>query len=546
MNDVHGLPPAATARPVRRAGATWRSFPRFLAVLSCLTALAVNLPLVYLFVRATGTSGRDYLAVVFSPATLRLLGETLALVVGVVLLALAVALPMAFLVARTDLPGRRAWAVIGALPLVFPSYVAALALVVVLGPRGWVQAWLQPLGVERLPEMAYGYSGALLVLALFTYPYVYLPTVAALRGLDPALEESSRTLGVGPWLTFRRIVLPQLRPAIYGGSLLVVLYTISDFGAVSIVRYNTMTLGIFNAFSALLDQRGRAAALSTVLVGLAFSFVALQSLLLRSTRPTRMRAARPAAAIPLGRWKWPCLVGLGAVGTLTVLLPTGVAVFWGVRALIVGNPLAADWISGANSLIVSVVAALAAGALALPLAAWAVRYPSRIARIAERLSYSGNTLPGLVVALALVFFVTRYFMSAYQTLGLLIAAYVIRFLPEAVSSIRASLSALSPVFEEAAHSLGRKPLDVLRTLTLPMIRPGVLAGVGLVFLTSMKELPATLILRPIGFETLATRIWTAASEGIYSEAALPTLLLLLASAGPVHLLFIRPMLAERP
>jgi iron(III) transport system permease protein len=506
-------------------------------------ALLVNLPLAYLFVRA-GTSGRRaYLDLVLSPSTLLLVGETLALVVGVVLTALALAVPMAWLVARTDLPGRRAWAVVGALPLVFPSYVAALTLVVVLGPRGWAQSWL---GVERLPEIAYGYSGALLVLALFTYPYIYLPTVAALRGLDPALEESSRTLGLGCWSTFRRIVLPQLRPAILGGSLLVVLYTLSDFGAVSIVRYNTMTLGIFNAYSSLLDRSSTAAALSTVLVGLALGFVALQSLLLRSTRPTRTRPARPATLIPLGRWKWPCLLGLGGVGALTVLLPSGVALFWGVRALRVGNTVGADWLPGLNSLFVSIAAALAAGIAALPLAAWAVRYPSRIARIAERLSYSGNTLPGLVVALALVFFVTRSFLWAYQTLGLLVAAYVIRFLPQAVTSIRASLSTLSPVFEEVAHNLGRGPWSVLRTLVLPLIRPGLLAGVGLVFLTSMKELPATLILRPTGFETLATRIWTAASEGIYSEAALPTLLLLLASVGPVYWLFIRPMLADRP
>jgi iron(III) transport system permease protein len=183
--------------------------------------------------------------------------------------------------------------------------------------------------------------------------------------------------------------------------------------------------------------------------------------------------------------------------------------------------------------------------VALPIAVWRVRYPGRPSRLAERLSYSGFALPGLVVALALVFFSTRFLISLYQTLALLIVAFSIRFLPEALSATRSALARVAPAFEEAGRTLGRGPLRVLGGITLPLIRPGLLAGAGLVFLTGMKELPATLILRPIGFETLATRVWSAASDGVFSEAALPALLLLLASALPLYLLAIRPALSER-
>jgi iron(III) transport system permease protein len=188
---------------------------------------------------------------------------------------------------------------------------------------------------------------------------------------------------------------------------------------------------------------------------------------------------------------------------------------------------------------------VAAVALSIPVAAWAVRTGSRMARLTDRLTSAGYALPGLVVALAFVFFATRLAPWAYQTLGLLVAAYLVRFLPEALAATRAALLAVPPALEEAGRTLGRGQAAVLLTLTLPMVRSGLLAGGGLVFLTTLKELPATLILRPIGFETLATRVWSAAGEGIYSQAAVPAMLLVLVSAPVMYLLVIRPSLAER-
>lgn len=521
-----------------------RRAPAALALPATAVAAAVNLPLVYVFVRSAEGGLGDYLGLVLSERTLGLVGSTLGLVAGVVALSLLLAVPLAWLVARTDLPGRRAWAVAGALPLVFPSYVSAFALVAVLGPRGYLQGWLAPLGVGRLPEWIYGYGGALAALALFTYPYTYLLAVAALRRLDPALEESSRVLGRGRWRTFFGVVLPQLRPALYAGSLLVALYTLSDFGAVSIVRYDTFTLSIYNAYRGLFD-RTVAASLATVLVALTLALIVLESRLARNVRPAPVAGGRPPERVRLGRWRWPALGAVSALALVTLGLPLGVVLYWGARALALGNPLGAAGGAALGSIAVSLAAAVVAVALALPATAWAARHPSLPARLVERASHAGYALPGIVIALSLVFFVSRHLAPLYQTLALLVAAYVVRFLPEALAAARSAFAAVAPRLEEAARSLGRGPLAVLATLTLPLVRPGLAAGGGLVFLTAMKELPATLILRPIGFETLATRVWTAASEAIYSEAALPALLLVAVSTPPVYALIIRPALAER-
>jgi iron(III) transport system permease protein len=509
-----------------------------------LTGLLASLPLVYIFLRATEGGWRVYWAMVWGPFMVQLVGRTLWLVLGVVCLSFTIALPMAWLVARTDLPGRRIWALLGALPLVIPSYVAAFSLVAVLGPRGYVQGWLEPLGIERLPEFAYGYSGALLALALFVYPYIYLPVVSQLRGLDPALEESARALGASRWRVFYTVLLPQLRLPLAGGALLTALYTLSDFGAVSITRFNTFTLAIYNAYQSLFDL-SRAAAPATVLVLFSLLLISAETWLVRRQRPHRGRPSRPPETVALGAWRWPAMAAMGTLACLNVGLPLGMVTFWGIRGLLHGRQLSAVWEAALGSLSASLLAAVGAILLALPISVWSVRYRNRLSRLVERLTFAGYALPGLVIALALVYFATRYARPIYQSLFLLVLAYIIRFLPQAVASCRSAIAAVAPSVEEAGRSLGRSPLQVLTTVTVPLVFPGLSAGAGLVFLTAMKELPATLILRPIGFETLATEIWSFASEAIYSSASIPSLLLLGVTAPVMYLLLIRPALGER-
>jgi len=183
-----------------------------------------------------------------------------------------------------------------------------------------------------------------------------------------------------------------------------------------------------------------------------------------------------------------------------------------------------------NSVKVAVAAALAAILLALPVAGYSARSDSLVSTVADRLTYVGYAVPGVVIGLALIFFSTEYATSLYQTLPLLVFAYVVRFLPQAVGTVRSSVLQVDPKLTEAARTLGRSSTAAFREVTLPLIAPGVAAGAALVFLTTMKELPATLMLSPLGFETLVSYIWLVRGAGSYGAAAVPALVLVGVSA----------------
>jgi iron(III) transport system permease protein len=514
------------------AGAAGRARPPLLLWLPALfVAAAMLLPIVYLVVRALA-AGPEAWQLLLRPRTLDVLLRTTLLAAVVTGSAAAISLPLAWLTVRTDLPFRRAWTVLAALPLVIPTYVGGFVLVAALGPRGMLQQALAgPLGIDRLPEI-YGLPGAALALTLFTYPYLLLSLRAGFKGLDPSLEEASRSLGHSSWRTFRRITLPQLRPSMAAGSLLVALYTLSDFGVVSLLQFDSFTRVIYLQYQGSFDRT------SAALLGLAL--VGLTGLILLAEGRTRGRAryhrggsgaTRAAPPIRLGRWRWPALAFCSLVVLMALVLPAAVLGYWLARGLVQGVGVHLLWSAAWNSIQASALAAMVAVVAALPVAVLAVRYPGRLAALLERVTYASFALPGIVVALALVFFGANYVPFLYQTLALLVMAYVVRFLPQALGSIRSSLLQVSPSMEEAARSLGRTPLQVLASITLPLLRPGILAGFALVFLTAMKELPATLLLSPIGFKTLATTTWTAAAEGFFAEAAASALLLLVVSGA---------------
>ena len=499
------------------------------------------LPLAYLTLRVLESGWAKVLGVALRDKTLVVLLGSVVLAALVTAASVAISVPLAWLTGRTDLPGRRVWAVLAALPLVIPSYVGGLVLVSMFGPKGILQETLEPLGVERLPEI-YGLPGAALALTLFSYPYVFLTVRGALSGMDPALEEASRTLGSGGFSTFFRVTLPQLKPAIVAGGLLVALYTLSDFGAVSLLQFDSFSREIYTQYRSAFD-RTPAAIFSLMLVALTAMVLVLDARTRGRTRYHRstVGSARPqgSAVVQLGRWRWPALLFCGSVVLLSLIVPVGVLVFWLARGLTSGEPLRLLWGAAFNSVYVSALAAGVAALAALPVAVLAVRFPGRMAGFIERLSYLGYALPGIVLALALVFFGANYAPGLYGTLALLIFAYAVHFLPQAVGATRAALLQVRPSVEEAARGLGRGPAGVLATITAPLISSGILAGAALVFLTTMKELPATLLLSPLGFDTLATSIWTAASEAFFARAAAPALLLILVSALPMYLLVIK-------
>jgi iron(III) transport system permease protein len=503
---------------------TRRALP--LAAPAVAVVALVLLPLGYLVLRAA-TGGTDAWRVLTRRGTLELVLDTGALVLAVVGAAVVIGVPLAWLVVRTDLPLRSFWGVSAALPLVIPSYVAALALLGAFGPRGMLQQLLErPAGVDRLPEL-YGFPGAFLALTLSTYPYVFLLVANALRSLDPALEEAARGLGRSSLATFVTVTVPAVRPAIAAGGLLVALYSLSDFGAVSLMQYDAITRAIYLQYRALFD-RDPAAVLALLLVVLTALVLVLESRWRRGARYFRSApgAARRAPRVALGRWRWPALAFSSAVVGLFLVVPTAVLVYWAAR----GTPLAAEWRAAFNSVFASAVAAGAAVVAVLPVALLARRSRAGWTRVLERLAFAPNALPGIVVALSLVFFAARYGGPLYQTLALLLFAYVVRFFPQALAGAGSALDAVSPRLEEAARGLGRGPLGAFGAVTFPLARSGLAAGAALVFLSTMKELPATLLLRPIGFETLATEIWKYTQVAAYSEAAPPALLLIALSA----------------
>ena len=494
----------------------------------------VALPLIYLAVRAIEGGGRAW-DVLFSRGLLELVVDTGVLVVAVTGTAVAVGLPLAWLTTRTDLPGRELWATAAALPLVIPSYVAALVFLAAFGPRGLLQRLLEgPFGVERVPEI-YGLPGAWLALTVATYPFVFLLTAAALRDVDPSLEEAARGLGHSRFATFRRVTLPVIRPSLAAGALLVALYTIADFGAVSLMQYDSLTRAVYLQYRALFD-RTPAAVLALVLVAITAVVLALELRARGRSHRAGARSVRPPATIALGRWKAPALLFCSGVVGLALVVPLTVLGYWAGRAFTLDEPIGWSWRPAVNSVGISVVAALVAVAASLPVGVLAARYPSPLSRILERLSYAGNALPGIVIALSLVFFAANYATPVYQTLALLVFAYVVRFFPQALAGSEAAITRVSPRLEEAGRALGRRPAEVFARVTAPLVAPGLLAGGALVFLSTMKELPATLLLRPIGFETLATEVWRYTSVASYSRAALPALVLIGLSAPLVYLL----------
>ena len=500
------------------------------------------LPLVYLLLRSADASQEAW-DLLFRPRTAYILGRSVLLVATVTAVSLALALPLAWLTLRTDLPYRRAWSVLSVLPLVIPSYVGAFLVVSALGPKGLVQQMLSgPFGIDRLPDI-YGLPGATITLSLLSYPYILLTVRGVLNNLDPALEESARGMGLGPLSTLTRVTLPQLRPAIAAGALLVALYTLSDFGAVSLMDYETFTWAIYQQYQSAFD-RSIAAVLSLVLVALALALLVMEAY--SRGRVRYYRTGPGASHLPrlarLGPWKWPALAFCAGVLLAALALPMTVLAYWLVRGLSASEPMLPLWSAMRNSIYVSSLTAIAAAACSVPVAALVVRYPGIFSRLLERASFVGYALPGVVVALALVFFGANFVRPLYLTLWLLVFAYVVLFFPVALGAARSSLLQISPRLEDAARGLGRRPVQVMLTVTVPLMRSGVLMGAALVFLITMKELPATLILSPLGFKTLATSIWSASFDGgeaFFAQAAAPAVILILMSSIPMALLFMR-------
>jgi len=498
----------------RRAGAG-RAGERMLGATGIVVVAVLALPLIFLLVEAVGAGVPDIARLVFRSLTATLLWNTVRLVVVVTVLCAAIGTGCAWVIERTDLPGRRLWAVLVVIPLAIPDFVVSF---------GWasISTWVQ------------GFRGAVLVMTLAVYPLVYLPMAASFRHGDPGQEEVARSLGHGRLRTFWRVSLGQARGALLGGCVLVALLILAEYGAFEILGYQTFTTEIFTEFTVSFNVPA-ASALSLVLVVLGILVLTGDALGGGARRVERVGsgARRAGHRHRLGAATVPVLGALTLLVILALGVPVGTSIYWmvqGARAPIGGvSLLGATW----HTALYSGCAAVLSTAMALPVALLAIRRPSRRHRLLERSTYLVLAVPGLVIALALSYFCERYALGfLYQRAPLLILAYAVLFFPMALVGVRASVLRAPRRLEDVGRSLGCSGTQVFWRITLPLIAPGLAAAFSLVFLSGVTELTATLILVPTGVQTLATQFWAYQQNLSYAQAAPFALVIMAIAAVP--------------
>ncbi len=445
---------------------------------------------------------------------------------------------LAWLTTRTNLPGRRLWRIALVLPLALPSFVGAAAFIAGLAPGGVLNDALTGVGITP-PSRLRGLGASWLILSAFTYPYVYLPVAARLLRLRSSLDESGRMLGLSSTATFFKVTLPQLRTAIFGGALLAFLYTLSEFGAVQLLGYDTLTRVIF---SSRLTNRALSFAAASVVLLLALCVVALERSQRGVSRPddrTSVLTRQPT------RLRWgtiPALAACTLVLSVGLLVPVASLSTWAQRGLADGRIGFGELVQPAmNTALVAITAAVAATVIVLPIALATTRRPHRSSNIAAISVVVGFAIPGLVLALALAVLTlnTPGLNWLYQTTALLILAYVIHFGSQALASSESAARSVPNSLRESSRLLEPNPARRFFTVDFPLMRPGLVAGAGLVLLSTVKELPATLLLSPPDFSTLSTEIWSAYEEGFYAAAGLASLVLIGVSSVLTWLLVLR-------
>jgi iron(III) transport system permease protein len=487
--------------------------PVLLAALGVFAALVALLPMGYLFLRLI--EGFQAAALeLLRPRTLELLGNTILLVTSVSMTALVVGVFQAWFVVRTNLRFPGFFAILATVPLAIPSYVLALGYASVF-------PWFS------------GFWASWLVLSVATAPYVFLAVSAALMRVDIASEEVARSLGYSRVRVFFLVTWPQVRTSATAAVLLVALYTLSEFGAIALLRFDTFTRAIYNAYRSSFD-RTAAASLAVLLVLMTLVILYFERryrgdyLLQRAANPRRLRA-------DISNYRLPVALTLLVLGVLGAGVPLTALTNW----TLVGSStteISKLLLATLSSAGIAFAAALLVSVFALAVALWTTRHRSKLAGVVERVLWSNHALPAIVVGLALVFFGANVTPWIYQSLWLLLIAYLILFLPNGLAAMSTPLSQVPKSLVEASQALGNNYQQTLTRVVLPIASPGLIAAAALVMLTVLKELPATLLLRPSGTETLATRMWSATEELAYAQAAPYALVLVIIAGLPALIL----------
>jgi iron(III) transport system permease protein len=468
--------------------------------------VVVLLPVAHTLFQAAQVSASEAAELLWRPLIGQLLINTIGLAAATTLACGAVGVGWAWLTERTHLPGARVWRMLAVVPLAIPPFISSYA---------WV---------SLSPDLQ-DFAGALLVVSCAYYPLVYLPVAAALRGMDPALEESARTLGRGPWACFFGVILPQLRPALLGGMLLVALHMLGEFGAFTLLRFRTFTTELYAEYRTGFNGPG-ASLIASILLALCLICLAAELRVRAAADYARIGRGvkRRSTPLDLGRMKVPALTLLLVLTVAALGVPVGMIIYWltqhGAAAV---TPAEVSWtrLLGAtvSSVRLGLTGAAASVLLALPLAFLAARYRGWTVTMLERAAYLVQGIPAIVVALALIALTLQATPMLYQSVASLILAYAILFLPLALVSVRAALLQVPSTLEEAAGALGLGRMAVAWRVILPLIRSGLSAAAALVFISVVTELTATLLLAPIGTRTLATEVWADTSTLAFAAAA---------------------------
>ncbi len=510
--------------------------PRELRAVGLICSLAFAFPGLYLIWR-NFTSGSDPLGLLFNNRTLEPFWRTVRLAVLVSASAAGLGTALAWCTTRTDLPLRRLWRVLLPIPLVFPTFIGAAAFIRTLNPGGLANDVLGAIGLEKTPELR-GLFGAWLVLTLFCYPYVYLPVAARLRQLPGSFEQSALILGDTAQQAFRRVVLRQISGSLTAGTLLVFLYTISDFGAVQLMRYDTLTRAIESNY---LARPPMAFALSLILLIFAGLVVLAERAVNRRLPEVTSRRVSQPMIYTLGRWKTAAILLVCGTLVFAILAPSAALLDWaadgllrtqrGGRALTINFSKVAE--AAANTLSSSVITGFVALLAVAPIAFLVGRYRDRIGHVAHSVVIATFAVPGILIALSLRFWTLKsgfFGELLYDSMAVLIFAYVVRFGSLAMGTALVAVRTVPDGLHDAASTLGADKWRRFRSVDLPVMRPGLLAAAGLVILSTMKELPISLIIAPIGFPTLTTRIFGSFEDAFVAEAGIMAVVLVCASA----------------
>jgi iron(III) transport system permease protein len=494
------------SQPARSARRLLGPMPLTLVLVCALVAIVVVLPVGITIVQ--GLQGGIAAAVkaidASSPRTLLLHSLLVALVAAP--LAGLIGVIAAWFIERTHLPARPLWTLLAVAPLTMPLFVTSYA---------WA----------TLGTLLQGFLGAAGIIAFSYYPIVFLLCAVALRGMDPALEETARSLGLNARQTFFRVILPQLRPALLGGMLLVVLDTLVEFDAFVALQYQTFTVHIYAQYELSFSASG-AAALSCFSIVLCVLLLFGESRLRGGANYTRVSQGvrRPLTRYRLGKAKVPVLLWFVIGAVISVGIPVGTLVYWFTQSSRAGLAGAAAnvrylWPATVTSIGLGIAGALLALLFALPIALLVVRYRGRLSTLLERATYLSFALPDLVAAIALAYAASHYAPRLYGSIVLLVLAEAMLFVPFAIVAMRATLGQIEPALEDSARSLGVGPLRAFARVTIPLARPGMAAAGVLVFAFVLGDLGTAQVLLPANLYTLGTEFQANAASVAFAAAA---------------------------